>query len=308
VCKFFWIIFSLWLCGLLVAARADTFQLTDGSSLTGDIVTFNDSGITFRVAGDTYTNLVWTKFSQDALKQLSANPKIKLLVEPFIEIPPSERAPKPEIQIRDVSRLDLPRQQSLLGALASSSVGLFVLLLIYAANLYAAFEIAIVRMRPIALAMGVSAVLPIIGPIIFLSLPVKAEAAPVAAPVEGEPTAFTVPGQQPTAEEEIKIAGGSWQNPADGQPAPQIFQRGQYTFNRRFLETKFSGFFGAIRRGPDKDSVLLVKTTREQFVANRITRIAANDVHFEVVTDSSVREVMVPFADIQEMQLKPGGA
>ena len=30
------------------------------------------------------------------------------------------------------------------------------------------------------------------------------------------------------------------QKPA--HPEPQVFQRGQFTFNRRFLETKFSGF------------------------------------------------------------------
>jgi len=305
--KIFWTIFGLWLCGVLVAARADTYQLTDGSSVTGDIVTFNDSGITFRVASDVYTNLVWTKFSQSALKQLSENPKIQPLVEPFIEIPPSQRPPEPEIQIHDVTRLDLPPRQSLLGALASSSVGLFVLLLIYAANLYAAFEIAIVRGQPMALVMGVSAVLPILGPIVFLSLPAKAVAGTGPEQVEGDPATFAVAGPHPITENEIQTAGAAMQNSTASQPPPQIFQRGQYTFNRRFLETKFSGFFGAIRRGPDKDSVLLVKTTREQFVASRITRIAANDVHFEIVAGAGVREVMVPFADIQEMQLKPGG-
>ena len=36
----------------------------------------------------------------------------------------------------------------------------------------------------------------------------------------------------------------------------------------------------------------------------RITRIAANDVHFEVVQGGVRREVMVPFAEIQEIQLK----
>jgi hypothetical protein len=305
--KILWTIFGLWLCGLLVAARADTFQLADGSLLTGDIVTFNDSGITFREPGDVYTNVVWTKFSQDALQQLSANPKIKVLVEPFIEIPPSERALKPEIKVQDVTRLELPPRQSLLGALASSSVGIFVLLLIYAANIYAAFEIAVVRTRPIALVMGVAAVLPVLGPIIFLSLPVKVEAAPAEVQTEGDPTTFAVPGQQAALVEEMKTGGNSWQTPA-AQPASQVFQRGQFTFNRRFLETKFSGFFGAVRHGADKDMVLTVKTTRGEFVATRITRIAANDVHFEVVKDADVQEVMVPFADIQEMRLKPKDA
>ena len=215
--KIFWTISGLWFCGLLAAAGADTFQLTDGSSLTGDIVTFNDNGITFRTADDNYTNVMWTRLSQDALKQLSQNPKINPLVEAFIEIPASERPKKPEPRIRDVTRLELPPNQSLLGALFSSSVGLFVLLVIYAANLYAGLEIAFVRARPIALVMGVTAVLPVLGPIIFLLLPMRAAAAPATEETPADAQAFTVPGQ--VAPDGVQIAEASWQKPAHPERA-----------------------------------------------------------------------------------------
>ena len=303
--KIFWTISGFWLCGLLIAARADTFQLTDGSSLTGDIVTFNDNGITFRTTDDSYTNVMWTKFSQDALKQLEKRPKIKPLVEAFIEVPASERPHKPEIRIRDVTRLELPPKQSLIGAMFSSSVGLFVLLVLYAANLYAGFEIAAVRARPIALVMGVAAVLPILGPIIFLSLPMRVTTAPAAVETPAVAQAFTVPGQPDPAAAipgGIHIADTSWQKPA--HPEPQVFQRGQFTFNRRFLETKFSNFFGMTRREADRDMVLIVKAAAGTFVVQRISRIAANDAHFEVVQGATRREIMLPFADIQEIQLK----
>jgi hypothetical protein len=302
--KIFWTISGFWLCGLLVAARADTFQLTDGSSLTGDIVTFNDNAITFRTADDNYTNVMWTQFSQDALKQLEKRPKIKPLVEAFIEVPESERPKKPEIRVRDVTRLELPPDQSLIGALFSSSVGLFVLLVLYAANLYAGFEIAAVRARPIALVMGVAAVLPVLGPIIFLSLPMRVAAAPAAVEVPAEAQSFTVPGQADPAAAPggVHLAESSSQKP--GYPEPQIFQRGQFTFNRRFLETKFSNFFGMTRREADRDMVLIVKAASGTFVVLRISRIAANDAHFEVVQGATRREIMVPFADIQEIQLK----
>jgi len=52
------------------------------------------------------------------------NPKISPLVEPFIEIPLSERPQKPEVKINEVTRLEVPPKQSLLGALFSSSVGI----------------------------------------------------------------------------------------------------------------------------------------------------------------------------------------
>jgi hypothetical protein len=302
------IIFGLWLYGSLLTARADTFSLADGTSLTGDIVSFDDIGIKFRMADGSYSDRVsWTKFSQDGLKQLANNPKIKPLVEPFIEIPPSERLQKPEVKIQDVTRLETPPKQSLLGALASSSVGLFALLLIYAANVYAGFEIAVVRARPKALVMGVAAVLPILGPIIFLAMPMHVEAAPVEIQAEGDPATFAVPGQPPVPEE-IQASVGSGQPPSGGQAAGQIFQRGQFTFNRRFFETKFSGYFGAVRRGADKDMTLLVKTGSGQFIVERITRIAASDVHLEVALGEVRQEVMVPFGDIQEIQLKPKSA
>jgi hypothetical protein len=301
-------IFGLWLCGQLLAARADTFTLADGSPLTGDIVRFDDNGMMFRLADDAYTNVLWTKFSQDALKQLANNPKVQPLVEPFIEPQASDRPAKSEIKISDVTRLELPAKQSLFGALFSSSVGVFIILLIYAANIYAGFEVAVCRARPIGLVMGVAAMLPIAGPIIFLSLPVPVEAPPVEE-IPAEQQAFTVAGTTEAAEASTPDAGGlhiahAAEGAAAARAQTQVFQRGQFTFNRRFLETKFSGFFGTTRRAAEKDLVLKVKTTRGEFVVQRITRIASNEMHIETTVGGAIQEVMVPFAEIQEMKLK----
>ncbi len=309
------ILFTFWLCGLLGAARAETFQLLDGSSFTGDIVgNPTDAKMMLRLSDNTYTNIMWGQLSQDALKTLSANPKIKPLVEPFIEIPASERPKKPEVKVGEVTRLAQPAKQSLVGALFSSSVGLVALLLIYAANLFAGYEVAVCRARPVGAGIGLAAVLPVIGPIIFLAMPIKVEAAPVEeAEVEAQQTFVTAgvlkaqAAQQAAVVAEAATAlhishGGA--PAASAHPEPQIFKRGQFTFNKRFIETKFAAFFGTTRRGADKDMVLLVKTTRDTFVAERITRIAANDAHFEAVRGVAREEIMVAFADIQEMQLK----
>lgn len=305
--RIYWIILTLWLGGLFLSASAETYSLADGTALVGDIVSFDDIGVKFRMGDGSYSDrFAWTKFSQDGLKTLSNNPKIKPLVEPFIEIPPSARPQKPEVKVRDVTHLEVPPSQLLLGALFSSSVGLLALLLIYAANIYAGFEIAVVRARPKALVMGVAAALPILGPIIFLLMPVRMEATTVEVPVEGDPATFAVPGQ-PSATGEMQVTAGAFHPPAASPAAGQIFQRGQFTFNRRFFETKFSGFFGVVRHGADKDMVLFVKTGRGQYQVERITRIAASDVHLEVMLGEVQQEVMVPFADIQEILLKPKG-
>lgn len=323
------IISALWLCGLLTAFGAESYPLADGSTVSGDIVSFNENGIIFRSGGDQYTDrLPWLKFSQDGLKKLAQNPKIDPFVEPFI-MPPTQPAPKPEVKIQEVSRLDRSSPASLFGGLFKSSVGLVVLLLIYAANLYAGYEIALFRARPPGLVVGVSAVLPIFGPVIFLSLPdlrtaavappeeIPDETTPAtpagtptaAAPVAAAPHRFVVPGVvAEEAKEEVHITAGSWEAGAPPTPPEQqqteIFRRGQFMFNRRFFETKFSGFFGIVRSEADKDKVLQVKTPHTLFVAERITRIGANEVHFEVLRGGSRQEVMTPFAEIQEVQLK----
>ncbi len=313
--RIFWTILGFWLCGLFVAAGADTYALTDGTSITGDVISYNDNGIVFRQDVDKYSERVpWTKFTQDALKQLSANPKIRLLAEPFIETPPPERAKKGEVKVHDVSRLELPPRQSLFNALFSSSVGLVALMLIYAANIYAGYEIAVCRARPIPVVMGAAVVLPIVGPIVFLAMPVPV-AAPEAVPGQAVTASqtFSVPSGAAPAAAGIHIVEASWQGKSAAAPAanpnePQIFQRGQFTFNRRFFETKLSGFFAMIRREADKNLVLTVKTGRANLIVERITRIATNEMHVETATGGAKQEILVPFAEIVEVQIKSKGA
>lgn len=323
--KILWIVTVLWVCGLIAAARADTYPLTDGTSVTGDVISYNDDGVIFRESEDKYTDRIpWTKFSQEALKALAKNPKLTDYATPFIETPPPVPV-QAQVNIHPVSRVELPPKQSVIGALFSSALGIIVILIVYAGNIYAGVEVAIFRAQPIALVAGVSAALPIVGPIIFLSMPTKvapgadqqdmqmatgappeAAGAGAAAPAAHTPEAGGQPAE-PTAEG--AHAGGLHLASAPAQPAAalpptQSYQRGQFTFNRRFFETKFSSFFGVARHGADKDMVLLVKTGRNQHVVERISRIAANEIHFEVAVGAGRQEVMVAFGEIQEIQLK----
>jgi len=288
-------LFSLWL-GCTLLASAETLELSDGSSLTGYIVKTDDNGLLLRAAGDAYTNVPWSKFSQAALKQLSALPKIKPLVEPFIEPDESQRPPKPEIKVNAITRLQRPEQPSLLGGLFGTGLGLFVLFVLYAANLYAAYEIATVRDRQLGQVMGLSAVFPVIGPIVFLALPVKVENPP-----EEEPVDTAVAEEAPTAAaEEITIVEASWRQ-IETQSAPQVFARGKFTFNKRFIETKFSGFIGE-PKGDALKFTMEAKTTGAQFTVERIAQVTANEVIFDTTQHG---QVVVPLTDIQEIILTP---
>jgi hypothetical protein len=325
--KLFFIGIGLWLCGCLVGiARAETFELTDGRTLTAELIpaSADDSGVQVRLEDNKYERVPWGSFSQEDLKRFvqdDRNKKMAQFARPFIETSPGERLRQAEIRLNHVPRLERPASKSLLGAMFASGVGILTLLLLYAANIYAAYEVAIFRGRPIGLVCGVSAVAPLVGPILFLAMPMhmKSEEAPDAAPhAAAVIQPFAVPNSPGSAAtggtggqaEDAAHAAGLRLAPADpgsaaaGLPQTQVFQRGAFTFNRRFFETKFSGFFGVIRRDAEKEMVMVIKAARGQFVANRITRITANDMHVQIQKGSASEEVMVPFSEIQEVQLK----
>jgi hypothetical protein len=321
-------------------ARGDSFQLTDGSTLNGDIVSASDASLKIKISEDTYTNVTWDKFSQNDLKRFANDPgmqrfKLADFATPFIEVTDEQRREKTDVgPLKDVPRLKRPEAGSFFGAMLSSPVGFFVLLILYAAGIYAAFEVAIYRRRPRGLVCGLAAIpgLGFLSPIIFLSMaapPLQSEeeesyaqepqpgAPPPPAPAA--PPGYTVPGMAPAAamatpEPEttapethgLKLAQSPAPSttPSANLPPPQIFQRGAFMFNRRFFETKFPGFFGVVRKDSDKDMVLFIKAARGQYIAERISRISANDMYVQVRKGEVSEEVMVPFTEVQEVQLK----
>ncbi|MSU59208.1 MAG: hypothetical protein EXS35_13750 [Pedosphaera sp.] len=304
---------GLWLAALFaLSLRAETFQLNNSDTITGEIIgNPNDAEIQVKIGEGEYKKISWSDLSQATLKQLAQNPKFLPHAEPFIEIPQADRVKKTAVPITQPPRLTLPAKGSLLGALFGSSVGLFCLFLIYAANLYAGYEVGVVRAYSPALTCGISAVAPVIGPIIFLCLPThmgaatEASAPPPPPPAEEEPVTSSFAGDTQAAEHPSSLHFADQSHAAAAAlPPTQVFQRGQFTFNRRFIETKFSHFFTVVRRDAEKDLVLLVKTPRGEFNVHRISRISANDLHAEVKKGPATSEVSIPFGEIQEIRLK----
>jgi hypothetical protein len=281
-----------------LASRADTLTLTDGTALSGDVLKFDDNGVMLRLSEDNYTNLEWARFSQESLKQLSQNPKIAPFAEPFIE--PSEpvhAAQQEEITIKPVDRLERPAHPSLIVGLVTSPVGLFILLVIYAANLAAAYEISLVKMRTPGEVMGLSAVLPVIGPIIFLSMKEKPAAAEEVAPTEA---VMAPAGTAENPQEEIPIVEVT-RKVEEKKPEPQIYSRGKFTFNKRFVETKFAGFIGEAK-GDALNFTMEAKTAKEQLAVERIMQVSNSEVIFDTVKRG---QVAVLLTDILEIKLNP---
>ncbi len=297
--------------GLLVSASAAevNLSLTDGAAFQGELIKFDDNGVQVRM-GESFTNLQWGALSQESLKQLAQNPMQNIrkqtmaaLVEPFIEPEVSRRPARPEITVSGVTdRLELPSNPSILGGLLASSVGKFIFFILFLANLYAAYEISIVKARPAAQVIGVAAVLPIIGPVIFLFLPM------LAPPVTEAAEAHAAPGgtqaaaaQAQAANPEIQIAEASWKQPEEKKIEAQVYARGKFTFNKRFIETKFAGFVGPEPKGEAVKFWMEVKSSNAHFGARNIAQIGAAEAIFE--TDNG--PVTVPFADILELKLNP---
>ena len=302
-------LFSLIIAVASGARAAETLTLTDGSTLAGDIVKPDDNGLLLRAAGDVYTNVSWGRFSQESLKHLAENPKTRQYVDVFILPDESQRPAKPEISVKkddELTRLKLPGRDgnpppSLFGGLLGSPVGLFILLVLYGANLYAGYEISIIRARPALQVIGLSAALPVIGPVIFLAMPMRVEAPPeeqdFAAP------AGTAGAAAQRTPEEIQIVEASWRK-EEKKPEAQVFARGKFTFNKRLVETKFAGFIGE-PKGDGLKFSMEVRTATAQFAVERIMQVANTDVIFETATSG---QVTVPLADILEIKLIPKAA
>ena len=301
-------------------AFADAFKLNSGETVNGEVLptTANDQGVQIKVGEGDYQRVPWASFSQDDLRTFSKNQKMEPFVEPFIEVTQQEKIKRTEVTIKQPPRVERPARQSLLGAMGSSTLGILVLVLLYAATVYAGYEVALFRAQPPALVCGLSAIplLGVLSPIVFLSLPTRIPK--TAAEIREEEAAAAAAEQPiPSAAAEVNPMQGQAEHPGNlklaqteaGHAKPKIpdtvtFQRGQFTFNRRFIETKFPGFFSVVRRDADRDMVLVFKTNRGEFSGQRISRIAANDLHLEVQRGAASEEVLIPFQEIQQIKLK----
>jgi len=302
---------------------AANFRLTDSTVLRGEAASFDDNGLVVQLeVGGFSPRISWNKFTQETLKELAKNPNAAKFVEPFISIPPEEQVKettKKEIIIKPGPRVDPPQKAGLI-AFITTPAGLAFLAVLFLANIYAAYETARYRNRPVAVVCGLSVILPVVAPILFLSMPTVEEYAGEAegeGALEGAPATAGGPPPLPpgaraggttTAAVKAKPPGGLTvaQNEGSGTSTPvagpALYKRGEFTFNRRFFETKFPGFFRVVPSETEKDMVIVIRTARGEYVAKRISRISMNEMHVQVLRGGT--EAGVPFSEIVEVQVR----
>lgn len=303
----------LLLAGGMHLGLAASYPLSDGTTLDGDPISFNAVGVVVKKADGTFApRMGWTNFTQEALKVFAKDAKAKPFLEPYLEVDEADAERKPSLEIKPKAhaRLDRPDPKAGMGAMFSSSVTIVLFLLVYAANIYAGFEIGLFRNYHPGMVAGIAAVAPVIGPVVFLCLPPRVQkshdelaAESMAEHVPEAPQlSYVHPGSQEDSPEAIAAAA------AAAKPQITSYQRGQTTFNRRFFETKFAGFLKVVPGEEEKDKVIYVKSSRGEHVGNRLTRILPNEVHLQIHKGDATADVIIPFTEIYEIQVRPKDA
>ncbi|MGP8237855.1 MAG: hypothetical protein ACLQVW_20925, partial [Limisphaerales bacterium] len=321
------VIVVLWLIAATSIALAKPYPLADGTTIMGEPVNMNDEGVQFKADDETVlARTPWDKLTPAALLQLNADaksPHDKGLLAPLVDYLPQPPAERKEIPVKPITPPVRPTGHLGLFALFGSPVGLVILLILYAANLFAAYEVAIYRIQPVATVCGLAAIpfFGVLSPIIYLAMPGRprpeamepAAPAPTSAiPITPSPPLAAVgePGapQQwsPGADGASEMAAPetATAEPAANLPQPIVFSRGEFMFNRRFFETKFAGFFRVIPTEAEKDLVLLIKSSRGEFVGRHISRTTQAEFYLQVFKNDATAEEMIPFSEVLEVQIR----
>ncbi len=293
------------------ALHAAEFKLADGGTVKGEPVSFNEAGMVLKLDDGTFSpRVAWFKLAPEVLKEFLQNPKAKPFIEPLIEVPVEEKqkAKRAEIVVKPVPRLDRPSGVSF-GTAVATPAGIVIALILFGANIFAGYEVAVFRNRSATLVCGVAAVAPVLGQLVFLVLPSvpreELNPAPVdAVPIDdnGLPNAPTpgIPDPGEHAPSGLSMAPES-RNDGGDVSHRQEFKRGEFTFNRRFFETKFPGFFRLVPSESEKNLVMAIKAVRGEYVGRRIARITQNEMHLELRAGDASSEVMIPFVEILEI-------
>ncbi len=300
---FFFSILALsgWLAG---TALAQTFPLLQGAPVTGEPIAPDARGVIIKKGeGNLTERIAWTNFTQSALKMFADMPKMKRFVEPLVEPEDVEVVQKAaaDIKPKPVPRLERPDPKAGISALFSAPLIVVLFLILYLANIYAGYEVSIFRNYPPALGCGLAAVGPVICPAIFLCLPTRLNKV-------YDPAAEHAPQEHVVAEAPLEDSVEADAPPPSPStpalPAATVYQRGQTSFNRRFFETKFAGYMRMVPSEAEKDMVIYIKSARGEHEGTRITRIMPNELYLQISKGGATTDVLIPFSEISEVQVR----
>lgn len=295
----------LWALLVSLSLRAAEYKLIDGTSLSGEIISADKDGFLMKLDGGGYSPKTdWGKLTDESLLEMSKQPKAKKFVEPYVVQPTEEvvRTTPKELKLTEPARVARPQaKHSIAGAIFAPG-GLFFLGLVYLANIYFAFEVARFRWRKPVLVCGLAAVLPVVGPLIFLAMPKWQPPEEVdATAVAVQATTLTVADSGPSLVAQMGLrTGGGGPHGSSGE-YPRTFSRGEFTFNRRFFETQFADFLPAASESASAGLLMDFQTQQAHVVGDRINRMNANEV---IVRIPGADEAPIEYAAIVQVTIR----
>ena len=364
----------LCLAGLALAADSQVFKFKDGTSVTGEAIGPKEKDVVIKnTDGKFLPRTAWTNFTQETLKEIAKNPKMRQFVELLIEeAAPATAGAGGEVNIPEVvvpkrewkkpkevaDKPVLPEKPGMIAGMLGTGVGWFCLVVVYAGIIYAGWEVAAYRRRPKQLVMGLSAIpgLGFFAPIAFLCMPAvktveetkpnavqqaaafaaqqaaqKPEEKPAmpgkkkpglsigkksddgghaaAAPAGPKPVSTTKPGAPAAGAAPVAAASPVKAPPPPASAAlePVVYRRGETNINKRFIETKFAGFFKAVLGPAEKEMwVVWVTATGGEFWSKRIVSITQTDVVVNCPQEGGgTLDETIQIAGIQEIHLRP---
>ena len=289
-------------------APANEFVMSTGDILKGEIASANEDGLVVRLnIGGFSDRISWARLTQETIQNLVKIPQARAFAEPFLDVPldlkPKKAPIKKAFTPKPVERIDLPPAKSdFMGVITAPAI-VAILALLCLANLYAAFEVAKFRGRPVPLVCGVSALLPIVGPLVFLSLPSLHDFSAGGETAHLSPEASAEHGAPPPPGGSGALSMNKGGKPVAAGLQPATYARSDTNFDRRFFETKFPGYFRMVLGDAEKEMVVVIKTVKDEYIARRFTRITGNEMHVQLARGGNA-DVAVTFSEITQVQLR----
>ena len=135
----------------------------------------------------------------------------------------------------------------------------------------------------------------------------KAHGAPKAhgaktAPAHGAPDDAAAHAEAPAEGE------AAAEEPPPPPPPPAVklpsYKRGEFTINRRFIETKLSSFLKVVPSEAEKGLVVVMKTARGEFIGRRITKITPADITLAIGDENAYYDQLITYNDILEIEVR----
>lgn len=298
-------------------------SLTNGDIIEGTVADVDQNGIVVRRdIGGFARRANWMELTQESLKKIKnlgeTDPNrykgAAAFAEPFIEPDESQMERNlPPGPVRGLVEPEVPSSVPVASKMAAygSGGGIGLLVAIAIGSMVAGLGVAAFRESNALLAAGVSLILPIVGPILFLVKPKveyeddydedeEYEYEEAEAP-EGATMTDTGGGAVVGMVPEANKMSFAQTGPKKSGLKPQTWTRGDTRFDRSFFQNNFPNYFKVVLGAAERDMALAVKTGKREYVGQRIKRISGTDIHMELLNG---KEQKISFSEIGAIDLR----